>query len=167
MDNIAREQIFNSPVECALRLLIVLEKISPKSADIDRLLVYDYLLVHSGEADDGPESLHPPSPLQGGELIVRRGLLENGLRLLTAKSLAEQRFSSEGISYAATEYAKPFLQYFESAYFERANEIASWVVGQFQAMDSDSLQAYAKELLGRWGAEFVIESSLEDEGAGQ
>ena len=59
--------VFNSPVELGLRALMLLAESHPKPLDIQRLVILDYLLVHSGDLEGGPESLHPPSPLRAGE----------------------------------------------------------------------------------------------------
>ena len=63
--------LFNSPLECGLRAVVLLVECSPQELDIQRLVNYDYLLVHSGDIN-GPPSLHPDSPLRSGELLVKR-----------------------------------------------------------------------------------------------
>ena len=163
MEAIAREQLFNTPVECGLRLLIILDRVSPAACDVDRLLMYDYILVHSGDVRDGPKSLHPPSPLQTSELIVRRGLLEKGLKLLTRKALAEPRYSGDGIGYAATELSKPFLSYFDSAYFRQAVATADWIAERFQRTSTEQMQEQVSALVGRWGIEFLTDRSFDEE----
>jgi len=42
---------FNSALECSLRALAILASAYPASADLQRLVAYDYLLVHSADAD--------------------------------------------------------------------------------------------------------------------
>lgn len=50
---------FNSPVESGLRALVLLYSLFPTSASLQRLVVFDYLLIHSDDVPDGPEGLHP------------------------------------------------------------------------------------------------------------
>jgi hypothetical protein len=64
------ERLFNTPLECGLRLLYLLNASKPKKLDLQRLITYDYLLVHSGDVDDSLGSLHPAVPFRGTEWLV-------------------------------------------------------------------------------------------------
>ena len=66
---------FNSAIECGLRSLIILEHAFPLEYDLQRLVFYDYLLVHSQDAG-GPNSIHPATPHRSGEVLVKRKMLE-------------------------------------------------------------------------------------------
>ena len=76
---------FNTPLECGLRMLFVLNAAGERRSDLQRLVSYDYLLVHSGDVDDGPESLHPPVPFRGTEVLVKRGLISAGLNQMFSR----------------------------------------------------------------------------------
>jgi len=158
-----REALFNTPLESGVRSLIVLQAVSPRTCDVQRMLIYDYLLVHSGDVENGPVSLHPPSPLRTGELLVRRELVEKGLELMFKKGLAEKQYlPSAGIVYGASRLAAPFLDYFDSAYSKRAKSVATWLAGEFGEADDNTLREFADQNLGKWGAEFVGDPLLED-----
>ena len=45
---------FNSPLECGLRTLTLLAASQPSACDLQRLIFYDYLLIHSGDVPGGP-----------------------------------------------------------------------------------------------------------------
>ena len=51
--------IFNTPLECGLRCAALLLAAYPAPCDLQRLVQYEYLLVHSGDVPQGPPSLHP------------------------------------------------------------------------------------------------------------
>src|SRR5260370_20026328 len=87
---------FNNPLESALRSLVLLVEAHPSGCDLQKLVYFDYLLVHSADAG-GPESLHPATPNRSGELLVRRGLLNAGLMLLLGRGLAQRQFGERGI----------------------------------------------------------------------
>src|SRR5450432_1965251 len=95
--------IFNSALEVGIRALTVLLESFPSSLDLQRLVYFDYLVVHSGDAG-GPKSLHPNTPLRNGELLVRRGLIERGILLMVSRGLVERRAGANGISYIAAEH---------------------------------------------------------------
>ena len=52
---------FNSPLETGVRAVAILVAAFPQSFDLQRLLAFEHLLVHTGDVG-GPPSLHPPSP---------------------------------------------------------------------------------------------------------
>ncbi|MCE0451400.1 ABC-three component system middle component 2 [Brevibacillus sp. AF8] len=74
---------FNSPFEVGLRTLIILAVNSPISLDLQRLIYYDYLILHSKDVgvENCPPSLHPDIPNRSGGLIVRRKAMQLGLEL--------------------------------------------------------------------------------------
>jgi hypothetical protein len=150
-------QLYDSPVECALRLLYLLCESAPDGCDLQRLVIYDYMLVHSSDVG-GPPSLHPASPFRSGELLVRRGTLSAGLRLLQRKGLVEQTFGLDGIRFRRKESAVAFLRYLESAYARNCAEIARWIGSTFSDQSAEQLQTFADQNLGRWGAEFSYEA---------
>ncbi len=156
------ELLFNTSIESGLRSLFVLEAVHPRTCDLQRLVIYDYLLVHSKDVD-GPESLHPATPLRSGELLVRRNLVGHGLQMMIRKGLVRKEFTPEGILYTATPYAQPVLLYFRSTYAKRCREISVWIARHFQSLSDDKLREYIRDNLGRWGAEFTRESWLWEE----
>jgi hypothetical protein len=157
------ESLLSNPLEVGLRMLILLSRLT-KSADLQRLAVYDYLLLHSHDVGNGPASLHPATPVRTGELLVRRNQITHGLYLLETRGLAEREYSNEGIAFRCSKLADPFLQYFESDYAKRCSEVSRWVAESFDAMSSDDLQAFIRSRIGKWGFEFTDEP-IEDETA--
>ena len=155
--------LFNTPLEAALRSLILLESVEPNACDLQRLVTYDYLLVHSGDLPDSPASLHPASPLRASELLVRRKLVEGGLELLVSKGLVKKVFSHAGVLYAATTGATQVLALMTSPYAKRCIDIAHWISPRFQPLAASELQAQIARSFGRWGAEFTNEPTIDRE----
>lgn len=152
--------LFNSPLEVGLRLIILLNEMSPRNCDLQRLLIYDYLLVHSGDIPNGPASIHPKIPYRSNELLVRRQLLLNALSLMHSKDLLDVEFDSTGITYKSTDLTKPFLQYFESTYSRKLQDSANWVVQYFSQYTDIDLQYFVTKHLDKWGSEFSNEFLL-------
>ena len=121
---------FNTPLEAGLRALFLLAAANRRAFDTQRLVYYDYLLVHSGDMQ-GPESLHPHAPAQGGELLVRRRLLQDGLDLMRSRELVERRFQTSGIVYAATAAGQHVAEQFDSQYAAMLRARADWVISTF------------------------------------
>lgn len=152
-DALGQYSPFNSALETGLRSVAILAEASPEGFDLQRLLYFDYLVVHSSDAD-GPASLHPNTPLRNGELLVRRGMIERGLHLYISRNLVERHARDRGLYYAALEAAGPFLECLESPYSRALRERAAWVVDTFGGLDDDELKSYFDARFERWTREF-------------
>jgi hypothetical protein len=145
---------FNTPIESGLRLLFALDQAGGRSFDLQRLVSYDYLLVHSGDVEGAPASLHPAVPFRGSELLVKRELVRAGLNAMFAKELLEKNFESTGINYRATALTGAFLQLLISSYASALRHRAEWVVTRFADYSDLELESYMTANIGRWGTEF-------------
>lgn len=150
--------VFNSPLECGLRSAVLLLAAYPDRCDLQRLVQYDYLIVHTGDVEGGPPSIHPATPHRSGELLVRRSLVEQGLEFMTRKHVIETVFSERGIEYVAGEYAVLFLDSLVSNYVMKLRERAEWVIRRFQGLTDRELSEFMQSRWSLWGAEFVKES---------
>ncbi len=149
--------LFNGPVELGLRALIILVESYPRPLDIQRLVTLDYLVIHSGDIDDGPKSIHPASPLRAGEFSIRRELIENGLNLFSIKGLVSKIADSTGFSYIASDNASVFLDALKSEYAEVIRDRAAWALEKAGALTDSEVALLIEETIGKWKAEFVIE----------
>lgn len=151
---------FNSPVEIGLRALAVLNDAFPSAYSLQRLVVLDYLIVHSDDVPGGPVGLHPQTPHRSGELLVRRSVLEKGILLYQSRGLIERRYTENGVLFAATDRSAAFLDVLNSEYLVHLRDIASWLVSEFSKLTDDEINQIAVEHIGEWGAEFAMESVL-------
>ncbi|QOU31009.1 threonine transporter [Vibrio coralliilyticus] len=162
---IKKSNVFNSPIETGLRSLILLEAGYPKSFDIERIVFYDYLLVHSGDIKDGPKSIHPNTPHRSGELLVRRPVIEKGLDLMISRGLLTKEYSESGFEYKATELSTPFLDTLDAGYTKKIIGVASWVIESFDDESNEEIRSLIRNNLGVWGGEFLGEAILRAEDA--
>lgn len=144
---------FNSALETGVRTLAILIACYPKAHDLGRLVQYDYLTVHSADAD-GPPSLHPPLPLRSGELLVRRGLIESGLRLMMSRSLVRREIHVQGFIYSADDATASFLDNMNSPYIVALRDRAEWVAATFDTLSPDGLDSVVRRLFESWTIEF-------------
>lgn len=144
---------FNSAFETGVRTLAILIACYPKAHDLGRLVQYDYLTVHSADAD-GPPSLHPSLPLRSGELLVRRGLIESGLHLMMSRSLVRRTLHIQGFLYGADDSAASFLDNMKSPYIVALRDRADWVASTFDALTTDELDSIIRRLFESWTIEF-------------
>jgi hypothetical protein len=140
---------FNTPLETGIRSLTILTAIFPQSLDIQYLVYFDYLIVHSGDVE-GPESLHAPLPLRSGELTVRRELIKRGLFLMMSRGLVQQLSTSKGFEYAVTDSASAFLSMLSSQYISKLKERADWVVENFGNSTPEELLVMECQFFQEW-----------------
>ena len=155
--------LFNGPVEMGMRAAMVLASAYPERFDLNRLVILDYIVVHSGDIPGGPESLHPPTPLRAGEVTVRRDLLENGLHLLAMKGLVARHLDESGITYSAEAQVTAFLDALASGYAESVRDRAQWAVQRLQGLTDAEVNQLFEASTGRWKTEFVVEEQQEEE----
>ncbi len=146
---------FNTPLECGLRLALILAEAFPAECDLQRLTNYDYLLVHSGDVKDGPPSIHPATPHRSAELHVRRQMIEMGLQMMMTRSVIECRPSSSGFVYLAGAWALTFLNSLQAPYTKDLKDSAAWVVWRFGGLSDAELSDFISKHWERWGPEFT------------
>jgi hypothetical protein len=110
---------------------------------------------------NGPPSIHPPTPHRSGELLVRRSLVEQGLEFMARKQVIEKVFEGIGISFRAGEYASVFLSALTMPYARRLIERAEWVITRFQEIPEQNLNEFMRRRWSSWGSEFVKEALFE------
>lgn len=144
---------FNSPLEIGVRAVVILTTVFPKTLDIQHLVFFDYLTIHSGDVH-GPASLHTPLPLRSGELTIRRSLIERGLFLMMSRGLVERLASPDGFHYKASETANVFLSMLSSQYIAKLRERAEWVAEAFGQSSLEELQVVEKSFFREWSTQF-------------
>src|SRR6202522_2448298 len=148
-------QTFNSPIETGVRALILLAESYPAHLDLQRILEFDYILVHTGDVD-GPPSIHPALPLRSGELLVRRQLVERGLMLMISRGLVRRHATANGFSYQAEDDAGPFLDSLTAEYLDELKDRAGWVVDRFKDMSDHDIRVILTRVFDQWSREFQV-----------
>lgn len=154
---------FNGPLEAGIRAVSILAAAYPQAYDLQRLVALDYLLVHTRDID-GPENLHPPTPMQSAELLVRRKLVEQSLLLMMTRHLVEREVTPEGIKYVAGENAATFLASVSSSYLVALKERASWLIDALGNHTDEQFRIVMRRFPDKWIEEFQhVEQSLGSE----
>jgi hypothetical protein len=163
MENEARDiRLFNTPVEYGLRSLFILSGIAPKAADLQRLIYFDYLVLHTADIDSEQTSLHPSYPYRSAEILIKRERLRNGLLIMKSRQLISIKFDGGGINYAASPLTQKFLQYLTSDYAKQLKSSVSFVIEKFNTYSDSELDQYMKQNLETWGSEFSREAYLRE-----
>lgn len=157
-----RPVTFNGPLEAGIRAVSILGAAYPRSYDLQRLVAFDYLLVHTDDIG-GPESLHPPKRMHSAELLVRRKLVEQALLLMMTRELVHRDITSEGITYSAGENASPFLAALSTTYLLSLMERARWLIGALGDHSDHEFKGVMRRFFDNWVEEFQhVERSVGD-----
>lgn len=153
MNDTQQHSPFNSSLETGVRALVILVASYPATLDLQRLVDFDYLVVHSGDVN-GPDSLHPPLPMRAGELLVRREIIESGILLMMSRGFIERVATQSGFGYAASHTAKPFLDSLSAPYLQMLQNRADWAASQFGQSSNQELQEITSHFFDKWTTQF-------------
>jgi hypothetical protein len=144
-------RVFNTPFEAGVRSVLVLTSAYPMELALDQLTALDHLLVHTGDLVDGPDSLHPPEPTRATEMLVRRALVDSGLKLMACKGLVQLRATSNGFRYRAGDDAGSFVDLLSSSYASDLKARANWLFVHLVTLPTDEFEEVVASQLERWG----------------
>jgi hypothetical protein len=151
--------VFNSPLDIGLRALFLLVE-TKKTFDLQSLVYLDYFLIHSGDMIDGPESLHPASTFHAGEILVKRDLMKEGLRMMHLKQLLDIVSREDGIHYSKNKLTSAFIKnHFKTNYSKDLSTRAKWLNKKFGRYDEKKLKQYVDKNISKWGVEFLDKTS--------
>jgi|GEM_PF-1876509 len=80
---------------------------------------------------------------------------------MTTRLIVQRTFAPNGISYAAGEYAVPFLDAISTVYVRALQERATWIAARFQPLRDAELAIFMGDHWTQWGAEFVRHAFVE------
>lgn len=154
--------LFNTPLEIALRLIYVFNATN-KALDLQRLIYYNYLIIHSADVEGAPNSIHPALPNRACEMLVSRKIIKSGLNLLISKGIIQVVYSKSGIKYKSNSETSFVNEHFNSKYSEELKIRAQWLIDNFDKLSDSKLSDMMNKNIGKWGSEFTASRSvLED-----
>lgn len=136
-----------------MRAVAILGAAYPRTYDLQRLVAFDYLLVHTADVG-GPDNLHPRTPMYSAELLVRRKLVEQSLLLMMTRDLVDREINSDGIKYVAGENAVMFLSSVSSCYLLHLKERASWLIEMYGDYTDEAFRNVMRRFFDEWIEEF-------------
>lgn len=145
--------LFNSPLETGIRATVVLDALYPKAFDLAHLTWFDHLVVHTQDIG-GPASLHPDIPQRTGELLIRRRIVEDGLKLMRQLHLIDASTTPQGIVYQAREEATAIIDSMRSTYARALKDRAKWLAQYLSSVPDGAVRDLIIERIGRWTVEF-------------
>lgn len=150
------KMLFNSPLEAGVRSVVILDACYPRALDLNQMTWMDHLVVHTRDIG-GPDSLHPDIPQRNGELLVRRRLVDEGLKLMRKRHMITVVNDVSGVNYKASEESASFVQLIRTPYGTALKNRASWLADFLQNHADTEIEAIIRDKIGRWAIEFQSE----------
>ncbi len=144
---------FNTALETGVRSTAILAAAFPRSFDLHRLVIFDHVVVHTGDVG-GPPSLHADVPMRSAELLVRRDLVERGLMLMMNRGLVDRLVDGTGITFVAGDFAETFLASLTSAYLADLGDRARWVARWYDELGEAEFTRRIDIYFGNWVHQF-------------
>jgi hypothetical protein len=148
-----RTRIFNTPFETGLRSVVILTAAYPDALSVNRLVVFDHLVVHSEDVG-GPKSMHPKDRSRAAEILVRRQLVGAGLSLMQTRGLTARIVTPGGFRYIAGEGAGSFVDMLSSTYIAALKERADWLIEHINPLTDNELSGLVQSRMDVWEPEF-------------
>nr|WP_255911488.1 ABC-three component system middle component 2 [Tahibacter harae] len=134
-------------------MVYLLSALQPAGADLQKLVLLDYAVVYSDDLG-GPPSLHTPVPYRGSEYLSRRGLIEQGLYLMSTRGLVAVTMDTTGITYYAGAVARAMVGALTSPYLRELEGRCRWAAEKFSPLNSKEMTVVFTQQGHLWGAEF-------------
>jgi len=145
---------FNTSLESGLRTLCILGVDEDYYFDLQHLLAFDHIVVHSGDVPEAPPSLHVAVPQRNGELLIRRTIVEEGLLLMESKGLLKRQHKDDGVFYGASDFTSIFLSSLTSEYIKKLRTRAQWAVNIYSVHKDNFFEEVFNIAFDRWTTEF-------------
>ncbi len=149
-------KIFNSPEEVGVRILFILS-ICNKRMSSQRIMYYDYFILHLNDIDSMYESLHPDNPNHSSEIAVKRDIINRSLQLMISKGLLDIKYTKTGIYYQKNTITDAFLQMFKNGYVDKLKQNINVVSERFEKYSDGQIYRYIDKNIGSWSGEFEKE----------
>ncbi|WP_148359073.1 ABC-three component system middle component 2 [Peribacillus simplex] len=158
IENLNYYSLFNAPLEVGLRTLVLLSYVKTNDYDIDRIVIFDYFILHARDIDAEQNNLHPSLPHRSTEIIIRRKLILEGLEILVSKGLVDIIYNNAGIFYKSNKMTDLFVNLLKSNYFIRLKNLTHWAISKYGEIDTQQLNSLINENVQLWGGEFEFEA---------
>lgn len=119
------KDLYNSPVEIGARIVSLLAGLARK-LDLDELIFFDYVSIYSNDFQGGP-SLHPVLLNRLAELVRRREIFPDAIRLFISKGLVTSLVDENGVRYSITSEGGAFAARLTTEYHADFKRRVSWI----------------------------------------
>jgi hypothetical protein len=121
------KNIFNTPFEVSLRVLLTLEAAPRQWLSADWIAASDFFTVYGGDFGITDNNLHGDNHYKYSEFALRREIVRESLKDLVSRRLADVRSTSDGFVYALAKLGGEYIAEIESGYAHNYRIVAEAV----------------------------------------
>ena len=108
--------LFNTPFETGLRILLALYSMYPQAATLDRLTAYDFIAVYGKDFGVTENNLNGINSFNFSELSTRRSICSKGIKEFALDGLIDVQQSKTGFKYKISKAGKVYVEALNSDY---------------------------------------------------
>jgi len=135
--------VFNTPFETGLRLLLILHRTNSSGMSIDRLAAFDFMTLYGKDFNISGYNLNGINGFKFSELPTRREICMQGMKEFALDGLVKIKQTAGGFKYAISNTGKQYVETLNSDYGKQYVEILQNVLDAF---GSKSDAALVKEI---------------------
>lgn len=131
-------EMFNSPFEVSLRILIVLN-VARANLSIDRLTAIDFISIYGKDFEVSDENLHGNNDYRFSEFASKREVASIALKELVLKGYVKPKCNKSGFTYCLTRRGVDYCQRFSNEYADYFSTIANSAVFKYSDLSDRKL----------------------------
>ena len=118
-------ELFNTPFETGMRVLLVLYAIKPRGATIDRITAYDFMSTYGRDFGITDFNLHGNNTFNFSELPSKRSLINKGIIDAALDGMIVVNQASSGFQYKLSRTGIAFVESLNTNYSQQYLEAIS------------------------------------------
>ena len=112
-------RLFNTSFENGLRVLLILNTISPTAVTVDRIAAYDFMSIYGADFGITDTNLHGVNSFSFCELPTKRAIITAGIKEMALNGMIKVNNTKIGFTYSISESGKSFVKSIDDSYSEQ------------------------------------------------
>ncbi len=133
-----RNNLFNSPFETSLRILLLLSVNDNKYYSLEKILCIDFITCYSEDYGFNHHNLHGINHYKLSEISNRRKLIQTSIKDLVVKGLITPIINN-GYIFAISKQGENYINSLTSTYSREYKEIALDVINKYGKEDDENV----------------------------
>lgn len=126
------DEIFNTPFETALRIVLLLETEMRPDFTVNMIAAMDFAALYGKSFGISSYNLHGDNIFKFSEFATRKELANDGIRYLVQKGLVNASATEQGFTYSISEIGKVFAKKLATKYAQDYREQVGLSVKHFR-----------------------------------
>ncbi len=126
-----KNNLFNSPFEMSLRIILLLSTVPKEKFSVDRIIGLDFISCYAADFGLPFSNLHGDNGYRYGEIVGRRLLVQEAVKNLVTSGLIEVTIN-RGYQFSITDCGKKYAIGMETDYARDYKETAKAAIAKYR-----------------------------------